>query len=99
MDVPAMQIREAPSDLERRLRLTAQGYTLELVADRRGKGWEFVARVYFKEQVCTEFILQVGRLKLGPEAHDCYFWSTPKPPRSLKLLSPELKIDFGEITW
>lgn len=97
--LPAMQIREAPSDLERRLRLTASGYTLELVADRRGQGWEFVARVYDKERVCTEFILQVGRLKLGTEAHDCYFWSANKPPQRLRLLSPALKIDFGEISW
>lgn len=97
--LPAMQIRQAPSDLERRLRLTAQGYTLELVADRKGRNWEFVARVYNKEQVCTEFILQVGRLKLGPEAHDCYFWTAAKPPRRLQLLSPALKLDFGEISW
>jgi hypothetical protein len=97
--LPAMQIRQAPPDVERHVSFAAGQYTLELVADRSTEGWEFVARVYDRDKVTSEFFLQVGRTKLSPESHDCYFWTASKPPRSLKLLSPSLKIDFGKLSW
>ncbi len=98
-DLPAVQIRSAVGTLERRIRLEAGKYTLELVADRVQTEWEFVARIYDRHQVTSEFILQVGRRKLVPQSQRCYFWSAKNPPKTMQLLSSALKIDFGKLTW
>jgi hypothetical protein len=98
-DVPAVQLRSTVGTLERRIRLEAGKYTLELVADRVQTEWEFVARIYDRQKVTSEFILQVGRRKLVPQSQRCYYWSAKNPPRTMQLLSQELKIEFGKLTW
>ena len=98
-DVPAVQLRSTVGTLERRMRLEAGSYTVELVAEREQKEWEFVARIYRGARVTSEFILQVGRRKLVPQSQRCYFWSAKNPPKTLQLLSPELKIEFGKLIW
>ena len=98
-DLPAVEVREAALEGERRLRLTADRYTLELIGDRRLDRWEFVARVYDRKKVSSEFILQIGRKKLHPCSQACFFWDAKRPPRRIQLLSPSLKIDFGEVRW
>jgi len=98
-DIPAVQLRSTVGTLERRVRLEAGKYTLELVAERGQREWEFVARIYHGAKVTSEFILQAGRRKLVPQSQRCYFWSAKNPPRTLQLLSPDLKIEFGKLTW
>jgi len=98
-DLPAVQFRSAVGSLERRVRLEAGPYTLELVAERGQSEWEFVARIYDRDKVTSEFILKAGRRKLVPRSQACYYWSAKNPPRVLQLLSSELKIDFGKLTW
>lgn len=98
-DVPAVQLRSAVGTLERRLRFEAGKYTLEIVAERAQKEWEFVARIYERQEVTSEFILKVGSRKLVPQSQRCYYWTAKNPPRTLQLLSPDLKIDFGKLTW
>ena len=98
-DVPAVQLRSTVGTLERRVRLEAGKYTLELVAERVQKEWEFVARIYSGAKVTSEFILKAGRRKLVPQSQRCYFWSAKNPPRTLQLLSQDLKIEFDKLTW
>jgi hypothetical protein len=98
-DHPAVAVREAPFGVERRLRFRAVSYVVELVADRRLEGWDFVARVYDGEILTRQFILKVGRRKLVPGRGDCYFWSSKRPPQRLQLLSGELRIDLEKVKW
>ncbi len=98
-DLPVTQTRYVAPGLERRLRLRSDRYLLELVGDRQLREWDFVARVYDREKVTRQFILQVGRRKLYPEVQDCFYWSSARPPRRIQLLSPSLRIDFGNIKW
>jgi hypothetical protein len=98
-DLPAAQTRNVAPGLERRLRLQSEHYLLELVGDRQLREWDFVARVYDRAQVTRQFILQVGRRKLYPEVQDCFYWSSARPPGRIQLLSPSLRIDFGNIKW
>jgi hypothetical protein len=97
--LPALQMREAALDGERRLRLAASEYSMEFIADRQLKIWDFVARVYDRDTATSEFILQIGRKKLYIRAHQCYFWSAKNPPRRIQLLSPSFRIDFGRLRW
>ena len=94
-----VQVRDAVLEGERRLRLKAGRYVVELVADRQLDTWEFTARVYAGTAVTSEFILQIGRRKLFAEAQQCYFWTAKHPPRRVRLLSPDVGVDFGELSW
>jgi hypothetical protein len=97
--LPASQTRDAAPGLERRMRLEYGQYLLELVGDRQLREWDFVARVYDRARATRQFILQIGRRKLYPEVQDCFYWSSARPPRRIQLLSPSLRIDFGNIKW
>jgi hypothetical protein len=58
-----------------------------------------VARVYEHHKASRDFILQVGSRKLCAGRRDCFFWSSRRPPRRLRLLSPALLIDLGSLQW
>ncbi len=98
-NLPAVQVRDALLEGERRMRLKAGRFTLELIGDRQLEQWEFVARVYDRTKVTPEFILQVGRKKLYARSQNCFFWSAKRPPRKVQLLSPSTRIDFGTLKW
>ena len=93
-DLPVAQVRDAGTVRERRLRLAHGAISLEIVAERQTEGWEFTARVYDGENITCKYILKVGRERLAPETHDCYYFKRPTLPKILTLLSPDLQIAF-----
>lgn len=93
------QLRDATVGLERRLTLRANAVSLELVAERIEDKWQFVARVYKEDAVTTEFVLKVAGRNLAPQTEGFYHWSSVRPPRTLRLLSKSLKIDFENVSW
>ena len=98
-DLSRAQLRDLGKGAERRLTLEAGTVVLKLVAQRRGYDWEFTGRVYVDGRASSDYVLRVGRRDLVPETHACYFWKSSRPPRRLKLASPETTIDFGSLTW
>ena len=97
--LPIVQTRDSGYGVERRLRFRADRFTLEFVAEHQQGRWQFVARVYDGCTVTPEFILQVGKTKLVPEGHRCFFWSSTRPPRKIQLLSPSVKIVLDGLSW
>ena len=93
-DSPAVGLRDHSLKSERRLRFEYGTIGLELVAERHGDHWEFSARVYEGTEVTCKYVLKVGRQKLSPQEHDCYFFQRPTLPTGLNLLSPRLDISF-----
>lgn len=99
-ELPAVALRDAATGLERRLRLTSGGLVLELVAERRPDEWSFSARVYEGNEVASaRYVLQAGRRKIVAGRRDVFVWSSPRPPRMIRLLSKTVKIDFEKIDW
>jgi len=93
--LPAAQLRDAAQGLERRLSMSAAGVTLEVVAERRPRGWDFVARAYRQGNVVSsEFVLHVGREELLSGSVGCFTWSSLRPPMKLQLCSPDERIEF-----
>ena len=92
-------LRDLTDGLVRRMCLSAGNITLEIVAERRGHEWEFVARVYDKNTVTSEYVLNIGRRKLQPKAHGFYFWRSSVAPATFRLLSGERNLEFGAVTW
>ncbi|UCC43528.1 MAG: hypothetical protein JSU65_10335 [Candidatus Zixiibacteriota bacterium] len=97
--LPALALRDAARGMERRMRLTAGPVSLELVAERQTRHWEFTARVYQRGRVSSGFILEAGRKQLYPGRRWCFRWTAAKPPRKLGLRSADLAIDFGALNW
>ncbi len=94
-----VQVRDAARGFERRLRLKAGCVELEIVAERELAGWEFSARVYINGEPSGGFALKVGRKMLTPEFRDCFYWSSERPPRTVRLLSASEEIVFRAIPW
>ena len=94
-----VQLRDAARGFERRLRLKAGQVELEIVAERELTGWKFSARVYVNGEPSGGFALKIGRQVLTAEFRDCFYWSSQRPPRTVRLLSSSEEIVFAAIPW
>jgi len=72
--LPAQQVRDAAYSGERQLRFRAGEFMLELVIEKTAEKYEVVGRVYEQGVPSTRFLLQIGRRKLIPGNHKCYYW-------------------------
>lgn len=97
--LPAQQVRDAAFSGERRLRFKTGETVLDLVIEKTAGQFELVARVYEKGLPSTRYLLQIGRRKLYPENHNCFYWNSTQAPRRISLLSPSVKLDFGTLAW
>jgi hypothetical protein len=97
--LPATVTRNSAMGLERSLRFVSGAISLELVADRTPESWRFAARCYRDQIPSGEFILKIGRRRLSPGLHDCYSWTSPKPPHTIQLLSPSVRLVFDTGLW
>jgi len=98
-DRPAAQIRDITLGMIRRVCLNAGALSLEIVAERRRDCWEFVARVYDKKRVSSEYLLRVGAKSVLPRTQGFYHWSSKGTPRILRLLSRDLQVEFERLSW
>ncbi len=96
---PLAQLRDAGVGLTRRICLEAGSTRLEIMAERKRDGWEFVARVYEAERVSSEYVLRVGRQKLLPRSQGFFHWSSKRAPKVLRLASNGVEIDFEGLKW
>ncbi len=98
-DLPAVALRDSGVGLERRMVLCAGRIRLELLAHRTRSGWEFVARVFDGDQPVTEYALRAGRVTLAPAPDAYYYWRAEHPPKTLRLISSSVRIDFDRLSW
>ncbi len=96
---PLAQLRDTGAGLTRRLCLEGNGVTLEIMAERGHDRWEFVARVYHKKVVSSEYVLRIGRQKLLPKSQGFYHWSSRRAPGKIRLLSESLEVCFEGLSW
>ena len=92
-------LRDVDSGHVRHLQVEAGATKVELVAERKAVGWEFVARVYIKDDVAHQFVLEAGRRRVLPQADGFYLWNSKSIVRKLRLISLDRQIVFGGITW
>ncbi len=98
--VPATALRSIDLGGERRLRLSAGVFTLEMVAQRQSDRWEFWARITRKgKRPIPMFVIQAGRRKIAAGAHSVFAWSDRYPPHRMSLISSDLRIEFEPIDW
>ena len=96
---PLAQLRDAGPGLTRRICLEANGIRLEVVAERGRDRWEFVARVYDKNQVSSEYVLRVGRQRMLPKSLGFFHWSSKRAPAVVHLFSRTADIEFKGLSW
>lgn len=98
-NIPALQLRNVASGVERRLRFQAGRIALEIVAERNREGWEFTARAYNRNRVTTAFVIKAGHRKFIADSSGFYYWSSERPPSTIQLLSDTQTVDFKDISW
>jgi hypothetical protein len=96
---PSLQLRDVGTGFMRRLRLKAREITLEIVAQRHQRLWEFTARVYRGRKASYRWVLRVGGKKLLPQSLGFYHWSSKRAPRSIRLSTRSKQIDFEKLAW
>ena len=92
-------LRDISDGHVRRLKFEAGPITVELVAERRNDGWEYVARIYKKNDVAHEFVLEAGRRRILPHSDGFYLWTSNNLLRGIRLIALDRQIDFGGIQW
>ncbi len=98
--VPALQLRDTGRGAERRLRMESDDIILEFSAERQSSSWDFTARAYRKEEVASaDYILKADGLEVTSSVQECYYWTSQQPPRRIRLVSPEVTVDFGYLRW
>jgi hypothetical protein len=95
----AIGLRDIDDGHVRHLKFEAGSTKIELVAERRNRGWDFVARVYTKAAVAHEFVIEANRKRILPQSDGFYLWTSTKLLRSLRLVSLDRQIVIGGITW
>ncbi len=96
---PALELRDIGVGQTRRVCLKAGTIQLEIVAGRLQEQWEFTARIYKRKVATSEFVLRAGRCKLLAKSRGFYHWSSRTAPRTIRLLSPSLEVDFEKLSW
>jgi len=97
--LPAMQLRDFGPGATRHLRLTAGMTTLELVAERVQKRWEFTARIYHAKKVTARWAIYAGSRRLLPRSLGFYHWSSNQRPRIIRLITGCEMIQFERLSW
>jgi len=92
-------IREVASMEERRMRFEADGIILDLRAERRTGGWDFVAGVIQGVPVDARISLTVGAKKIKPGETGALQWSSTRLPATLILHIDDTTIELPEINW
>lgn len=95
----AMQARDSVSGMERQLQLVAGSVRVGLIAERTHSGWSFIARIYNKDSVSSEYVIKVGRQKITSGQSNVYRWQMVRPPRKLVLVSTTGSIAFEDVVW
>ncbi len=92
-------LRDATDGHIRRIRFGVGNLEMEIVAERRDKAWEFVARVYQDNAVAHSFILRAGSRKLMADAGGFFHWTSDTVPRQLRLVSFEQEVACEVVPW
>jgi hypothetical protein len=94
-----ISLRDVVDGQVRRMRLRAGRHVVEMVAERRGRQWEFTARVYVAGRVAHDFVLAAGRHKLLAETGGFFQWLSESVPHRIRLLSRTQSLEFETLSW
>ena len=92
-------LRDVTDGYVRRLSFACGKITVDLVAERREKHWEFVARAYSDGAVAHDFVLQVGGRKFLAASGGFFHWSSRSVPRRFRLVSYGQTVLFEGVSW
>jgi hypothetical protein len=96
---PAIALRDVTDGHVRRLRLAAGRFELDLLAERIGRRWEFVARLRQGDRVVHRCVLKVGRRRLLAERGGYFHWASTSVPGDLAVLLAKSELVFERIRW
>ncbi len=95
----AVGVRSQTVERDRRLQFEVGPMHLDIRAEQQTKVWEYTARIT-SEQVPTDgIVLTVDRRAVPADSLGFYHWTSPKPPKQIRLSAGEIRIDLPEMTW
>lgn len=82
---------------QRRIRLEADGVTLEIRAEKKSGQWTFVAQANCSDTKSCSLLASTTHLQADQDGF--FQWSSKTPPRSLILTAGPMVIEIPELTW
>ena len=98
-DKESLALRDITAHCVRHIILKAEKISLEIVAERRRRDWEFVARVYMGQKAVHDFVLKAGNRKLLPATGGFFRWTSKYVPRTVRLVSYRYNLAFEKLAW
>lgn len=92
-------VRGLGPEKERRLRFEADDVRFDIRAEKSAGKWTMAAQVKYLGENKRAFQIQAGSKRISQRSDNFYIWSETRPPKSLRLVSPETTIVLPEIVW
>jgi hypothetical protein len=92
-------VRGGEAQQERRLRFEVDDLLLDLRAEKRKQGWDFIAQLTGSRVTEGEFRLLVSNQELRVNDEGFYQWSSKRPPRQIRLRSDNYVVAIPDISW
>jgi hypothetical protein len=95
----AVVLRDVTGHCVRHVVLKAGRVRVEIIAERRQTDWEFIARIYHKEQILNDSVLKAGNRKLLPSSGGFYRWTSKFVPHAIRVFSYDRNLSFEKLSW
>lgn len=95
----AVGVRSQTVEQDRRLRFEVGPLHLDMRAEQGQTSWEFTAQITSAQSFDLEIVLIADRTEVRPNSLGFYQWTSPKPPKQLRLTAGDLQFDLPEMTW
>ncbi len=92
-------VREVASMEERRLRFEVEGVIVDIRAERRDRGWDFVAGIIQGVPPDVPISLSVGSKTVKPGETGALQWSSTRLPSTVVLHVGRTEIELPELSW
>lgn len=92
-------IRDTAIMEERRLRFEANGFIVDIRAERTDKGWDFVAGVIQGVSDDAPVSLTVGKKTVKPGETGALQWSSTRLPTTITVRIGDAEIELPTLTW
>lgn len=98
-DLSPAAVRGLGPDKERRLRFETDNLRFDLRAEKTGQTWTMAAQIKNLNATHQAFEIDSNAQRISERNDQFYIWSSPQPPRTIRLISSKTTVVLPEIMW
>lgn len=98
-DLALAGVRGLGPEKERRLRFETDDIRFDIRIEKTAAKWVLAAQIKDLAHSECNYTIHSGSRRVSRRSDSFYIWSESRPPKSLRLVSPETTIVLPEIAW